>query len=89
MSERSQNARKHGAQADPPKSLVLFQLRYILGFMPDAGDLIYHTAKLFATMRLAACEAWLDQAHAHYVTVQTTHRHADLDDLMDGVEDYL
>jgi hypothetical protein len=33
--------------------------------------------------------AWLDQAHTHDVKVQATHRHAELDDLMDGIEDYL
>jgi hypothetical protein len=84
MAERSQNARKHGAQAEPPKSLVLVHLKYILGFTPDAGDLIYPTPRLAAAMHLAACEARLDQAHAHYVQAQ-----ADLDHLMDGVEDFL
>ena len=89
MAERSQNARKHGAQAEPPKSLVLVHLKYILGFTPEAGDLMYPTPKLSAAMHLAACEARLDQAHAHYVEVQAIHRHADLDRLMDEVEDFL
>ena len=89
MAERSQNARKHGAQAEPPKSLVLVHLKYILGFTPDAGDLIYPTPKLAAAMHLAACEARLDQAHARYVKVQDTHRDAEFDNLMDGVEDLL
>ena len=70
MAERSQNARKHGAQAAPPKSLVLVHLKYILGFTPDAGDLIYPTPKLAAAMHLVVCEARLDQVHAHYVKVQ-------------------
>ena len=89
MAERSQNARKHGAQAEPPKSLVLVHLKYILGFTPEAGDLMYPTPKLSAAMHLAACEARLDQAHAHYVQAQAIHRHADLDHLMDEVEDFL
>ena len=46
MSRRSQNARKHGAHAEIPKSLVLFHLTDILSFMPDAGDLIYPSPKL-------------------------------------------
>jgi hypothetical protein len=89
MSERSQNARKHGAQAEPPKSVVLVHLKYILGFTPEAGDLMYPTPKLSAAMHLAACEARLDQAHAQYVQAQAIHRHADLDNLMDDVEDFL
>ena len=40
-------------------------------------------------MRLAACEARLDQAHAHYVKVQNTHRNAEFDNLMDCAEDLL
>ena len=89
MPKRSQNARRHGAQAEPPKSLVLVHLKYILGFTPDAGDLLYPTPKLAAAMHLAACEARLDQAHAHYVKVQDTHRDEKFDDLMDSVEDLL
>jgi len=89
MSERSQNARKHGAQAEPPKSLVLVHLKYILGFTPEAGDLMYPTPKLSAAMHLAACEARLDQVHAHYVEVQDKHRDTDFDNLMDCVEDLL
>ena len=87
MAERSQNARKHGAQAKPPNALVLVHLKNILGFTPDAGDLIYPTPKLSAAMHLAACEVRLDQAYAHYVQMQVNHHHyADLDDLMEGLE---
>ena len=89
MLKRSQNARRHGVQAEPPKSLVLVHIKYILGFVPDAGDLICTTPKLSAAMHLAACDATLDQAHADYLTVQITHRHADHDDLMDSVDDQL
>ena len=87
MAERSQNARKHGAQAEPPNGLVLVHLKYILGFTPDADDLVNPTPKLSAAMHLAACEARLDQAYAHYVQMQVNHhRYADLDDLMEGLE---
>ena len=87
MAERSQNARKHGAQAEPPNGLVLVHLKYILGFTPDADDLINPTPKLSAAMHLAACEARLDQASAHYVQMQVNHhRYADLHDLMEGLE---
>ena len=87
MAERSQNARKHGAQAEPPNGLVLVHLKYILGFTPDADDLFNPTPKLSAAMHLAACEARLDQAYAHYVQMQVNHhRYADLDDLMEGLE---
>ena len=87
MVERSQNARKHGAQAEPPNALVLVHLKNILGFMPDARDLINPTPKLSAAMHLAACEERLDQAYAHYVQMQVNHhRYADLDDLMEGLE---
>jgi hypothetical protein len=87
--DRSQSARKYGAQAEPPKSLVLVHLKYILGFMPYAGDLIYPTPKLAAAMHLVACEARLDQVHAHCVKVQDTHRDEDFDNLMDCVKDPL
>ena len=87
MAERSQNARKHGAQAEPPNALVLVHMKYILGFTPDAVDLINPTPKLSAVMHLAACEARLDQVYAHYVQTQVNHhRYADLDDLMEGLE---
>ena len=87
MAERSQNARKHGAQAEPPNALVLVHMKYILGFTPDAVDLINPTPKLSAAMHLAACEARLDQAYEHYVQMQVKHHHyADLDDLMEGLE---
>lgn len=89
MLERSQNVRKHGAQAEPSQFLVLLHLKYILGFILDAGDLICTTPKLSAAMHLAACDARLDQAHADYLTVQITYRHVDHDDLMDGVDDQL
>ena len=62
-------------------------LKYILGFTPDPDDLINPTPKLSAAMHLAACEARLDQAYAHYVQMQVKHhRYADLDDLMEGLE---
>ena len=87
MAERSQNARKHGAQAEPPNGLVLVHLKYILGFTPNPDYLINPTPKLSAAMHLAACEARLDQAYAHYVQMQVNHhRYADLDDLMEGLE---
>ena len=40
-------------------------------------------------MHLAASEARLDQAHAHYVKVQDKRRDEKFDNLMDGVEDLL
>jgi hypothetical protein len=89
MSKKSQNARKHGAQAEPPKSLVLVHLKYILGHMPDAGDLIYPIPKLAAAMHLASCEVRLDQAYAHYVQLQVTQSYTDLDDRMEGLDDLI
>ena len=87
MADRSQNARKHGAQAEPPNALVRVHLKYILGFTPHPDDLINPTPKLSAAMHLAACEARLDQAYAHYAQMQVKHhRYADLDDLMEGLE---
>ena len=87
MADRSQKARKHGAQAEPPNAHVRVHLKYIFGFTPDPDDLINPTPKLSAAMHLAACEARLDQAYAHYVQMQVKHhRYADLDDLMEGLE---
>ena len=89
MPKRSQNAQRQGAQAESPKSIVLVHLKYILGFVPDPGDLLYPTPKLAVAMHLAACKARLDQAHAHYTEVHVTHRDEKFNNLMDSVEDVL
>lgn len=85
----SQNARRHGAQSAPDKSLLLVHLKYILGYEPNAIDLQFPTPRLEAAVQLAACEARLDQAHAHYVRSQEVHRDETSDNLMECVQDLL
>lgn len=85
----SQNARRHGAQSAPDKSLLLVHLKYILGYEPNPIDLQFPTPRLEAAVQLAACEARLDQAHAHYVRSQEDHRDEKFDDLMECMEDLL
>ena len=85
----SQNARRHGAQSAPDKSLLLVHLKYILGYEPNSIDLQFPTPRLEAAVQLAACEARLDQAHAHYVRSQEAHRDETSDNLMECMEDLL
>ena len=85
----SQNARRHGAQSAPDKSLLLVHLKYILGYEPNSIDLQFPTPRLEAAVQLAACEARLDQAHAHYVRSQEAHRDEKFDNLMECMEDLL
>ena len=85
----SQNARRHGAQSAPDKSLLLVHLKHILGYEPTSEDLQTPTLKLKAAVQLAACEARLDEVHAHYAKTQEVDRYADFDDLMYELEDIL
>ena len=85
----SQNARRHGAQSAPDKSLLLVHLKHILGYEPTSEDLQTPTLKLKAAVQLAACEARLDEVHAHYAKAQEVDRYADFDELMEGLEDLL
>lgn len=85
----SQNARRHGAQSVPDKSLLLVHLKYILGYEPNSIDLQFPTPRLEAAVQLATCEARLDQAHAHYVRSQEVHRNEKFDNLMECMEDLL
>ena len=85
----SQNARRHGAQSAPDKSLLLVHLKYILGYEPNSIDLQFPTPRLEAAVQLATCEARLDQAHAHYVRSQEVHRDEKFDNLMECMEDLL
>lgn len=85
----SQNARHHGAQSAPDKSLLLVHLKYILGYEPNSIDLQFPTPRLEAAVQLAACEARLDQAHAHYVRSQAVHRDEKFDNIMECMEDLL
>ena len=85
----SQNARRHGAQSAPDKSLLLVHLKYILGYEPNSIDLQFPTPRLEAAVQLAACEARLDQAHAHYARSQEVHRDEKFDNLMECMQDLL
>ena len=89
MSEKASNAYKHGAQAEPPKSLVLVHLKYIMGRELDALDLLYPSPRIAAALNLAACEARLDHVYAHYVQAQSRDRDPDFDQLMESAEDFL
>lgn len=85
----SQNARRHGSQSAPDKSLLLVHLKYILGDEPKSIDLQFPTPRLEAAVQLAACEARLDRAHPHYVRTQEVHRNKKIDHLIEGMEDLL
>ena len=61
------NARKHGAQSESAKSLVLAHFKFILDYEFEAMDLLYPTPRDVAAFQLAACEARLGQVYAHYV----------------------
>lgn len=64
-------------------------LERILGAPPDAVDLLEPNEIIAAALHLAECEARLDRAHRHYAEAQGVHRHADLDDLQDHLEDLM
>ena len=89
MSKSSRNAVKHGAQAQAPTSLTLAHLNFMLGYRVVNLNEALASPRLMAALNLAACEARLDQAHAHYVDVQSVHREEDCDNLIDHLEDLL
>ena len=89
MTKSSRNALKHGAQAQPPTSLTLAHLNFMLGYRVVDLDEVLVSPRLMAALHLASCEARLDQAHAHYVEAQGVHREEDLDNLIDHLEDLL
>ena len=64
-------------------------LAKILGDAAGALDLRSLVPRELAALRLADCEARLDQAHAHYVEVQDRDREPGLDEAMDHLEDLL
>ena len=90
MSEaRPPNARRHGAQSRPGRGEVEAHLAKILGDAAGALDLRSLGPRELAALRLADCEARLDQAHAHYVEVQDRDREPGLDEAVDHLEDLL
>ena len=89
MTKSSRNALKHGAQAQPPTSLTLAHLNFMLGYTTIDLDEALASPRLMAALHLASCEARLDQAHAHYVDAQGVHREEDFDNLIDHLEDLL
>jgi len=86
---RPPNARRHGAQSRPEPAETHRHLTRILGREPTGLDLGELGPRELAALRLADCEARLDQAHAHYVEVQDRDREPGLDEAVDHLEDLL
>ena len=89
MTERRGNALRQGAQAWPPRREVLHQLECILGREPTSLELLDSQLELLAALRFAECEARREKAHARCVAVQDLHRHAELDDVQEQLNDLL
>ena len=89
MSKRGGNANRHGAQAEPDPDGLVAHLERITGVAPGELNLKNPTPKLAAALHLAACEAKLDETHAHYAAAQEIHRDRDLDEMLYLIEDVL
>ena len=60
-----------------------------LSRLPNPSRMLLADEATAAALHLAECEARLDRAHRHYAEAQCAHRHADLDDLQDHLEDLM
>ena len=89
MSKRGRNAYRHGAQAEPDLNGVVAHLERITGVAPGELNLKNPTPEIAAALHLAACEAKLDETHAHYAAAQEIHRDRDLDEMLYLIEDIL
>lgn len=87
--DRKFNATKHGAQSQPGGEEVAAHLSAILGGARGVGDTDLECPRGLAALQLAVCEARLDRAQAHYLSVLPEERDAECDHMMEHVEDVL
>lgn len=87
--DRKFNATTHGAQSQPGREEVVAHLSAILGGARGLGDTDLECPRGLAALQLAVCEARLDRAQAHYLSVLPEERDAECDHMMEHVEDVL